>query len=78
MTRNISTSSETLQQLGNHIADNPHIRQALLNGKVLSLYYDTRKEYFRLKEQRKIIENGNNTLDEDRIIDNQEDSQTDP
>ena len=77
MTRNISTSSDTLQQLGHRIADNPHIRQALLDGKVLALYYDKGKRYFRLKEQRKIIENGKNTLDEDRIIDKQEDSQTD-
>ena len=77
MTRNINTSSDTLQQLGNHIADNPHIKQALLNGKVLALYYDKGKRYFRLKEQRKIIENGKNTLDEDKIIDKLEDSKVD-
>ena len=77
MNRNISTSSDTLQQLGNRIADNPHIRQALIDGKVLVLFYDRGKGYFRLIEQRKIIENGDITLDEDRIIDNQEDSTVD-
>ena len=54
MTKNISTSSDTLQQLGYRIADNPHIRQALLDGKVLVLFYDRGKGYFRLIEQKKI------------------------
>jgi len=50
----IRISSDTLPEIGRIISERPDIRQALIDGKVFALYYDKEKEFFRLKEQRKI------------------------
>ncbi|GAI60021.1 unnamed protein product [marine sediment metagenome] len=50
----IRISSDTLPELSRIIAERPDIQQALIDGKVLALYYDREKSYFRLREHRKI------------------------
>jgi len=42
------TSSETLQMMGDQIANSGQILDVLLDGKVLKLFYQKKKEMFRL------------------------------
>ena len=42
------TSSETLQMMGDQIANSGQILDTLLNGKVLKLFYQKKKGLFRL------------------------------
>ncbi len=54
MARTVRTSSDTLEQLTTHIATAPHIKEALLNGEVLAIYYDKEKAFYRLTKQKHI------------------------
>ena len=52
------TSSETLQMMGDQIANSGQILDTLLEGKVLKLFYQKRKGLFRLVIDGRILPEG--------------------